>query len=382
MDSVLERIGSRARHSLKGLDPLLFGTVLALLIFGLVMVYSASFIFAQERTGDGYAFITRQFFIAVVGVLGMLGVSMVPHEKFKQYAYPILGVATLMLLAVMIPGIGARAGGAQRWVSLGFMNFQPGEFAKFAVIVFVAFQLDRKSNRLHKVAAGMLSPFLASIPALALLLLQPDFGTTVMIAMITFLMMFVAGVPIKFLGTALAFLIAAGGALIAAAPYRMARLMTFLDPWADPSGKGFQVIQSLIGFHNGQLTGAGLGNGKEKLFYLPEAHNDFIFAVIGEELGFLGVVGLVSAYLYLIYRGLRIATDCWRHHNDRFGLLLATGITLALGLQGFVNMGVVLGLLPTKGLTLPLVSYGGSALLVDLLAVGVLMSVARTREKV
>ncbi|MCM2324005.1 MAG: FtsW/RodA/SpoVE family cell cycle protein, partial [Oligoflexia bacterium] len=160
-------------------------------------------------------------------------------------------------------------------------------------------------------------------------------------------------------------------------PYRRLRLMTFLDPWQDPMGRGFQILQSLVGLHHGGLWGVGLGNGKEKLFFLPEAHNDFIFAVIGEELGFLGVGAVILGYLYLVYRGLQIAFDCQRKYHDLFGMLLAAGITLALGLQGFVNMAVVMGLLPTKGLTLPFISYGGSALLVDLFAVGVLLSIAR-----
>ncbi len=165
--------------------------------------------------------------------------------------------------------------------------------------------------------------------------------------------------------------------LVLSTPYRRARLMTFIDPWQDPMGKGFQVLQSMLGLHNGSFWGVGLGNGKEKLFYLPEAHNDFIFAVIGEELGFLGVAGVVIVFSYFIYRGLKIASVCYEKRNDIFGATLATGITLALGLQGFVNMGVVLGLLPTKGLTLPFISYGGSALFIDLLAIGVLLSISK-----
>lgn len=192
--------------------------------------------------------------------------------------------------------------------------------------------------------------------------------------------MFLAGVPKRFLVGLVGLGVMLASVLILSAPYRRARLMTFLDPWQDPLGKGFQVLQSMLGVHNGSLFGVGLGNGKEKLFYLPEAHNDFIFAVIGEELGFIGVIGVILAFCFFIYRGLKIASNCWDTRHDRFGALAATGITLALGLQGFVNMGVVLGLLPTKGLTLPFISYGGSALVVDLFAVGILLNISKTHS--
>jgi cell division protein FtsW len=201
------------------------------------------------------------------------------------------------------------------------------------------------------------------------------------IVMVLFFMMFLAGVPKKLLLVSVSVAAAIGTWLVLSSPYRHARLMTFLDPWSDPGGRGFQVIQSMVGLHNGQFSGTGLGNGKEKLFYLPEAHNDFIFAVIGEELGFIGVASVMAAYLYFIYRGLKIASDCHQKYGDVFGALLAAGITLALGLQGFVNMAVVLGALPTKGLTLPFISYGGTALFVDLFAVGTLLSIARGPKK-
>jgi cell division protein FtsW len=210
-----------------------------------------------------------------------------------------------------------------------------------------------------------------------LLLRQPDFGTTVMITMVIFVLMFLGGVPKRFLASALILAGTVGSVLALSSPYRRSRILGYWDPWADPGGKGFQIIQSLVGLHNGRFWGVGLGNGKEKLFYLPEAHNDFIFAVIGEELGFLGIAAVIAAYLYFIHRGLRIAYQCQQSRQDRFGMLLASGITLALGLQGFVNIAVVMGLLPTKGLTLPFISYGGSALMVDLFAVGILLSIAR-----
>ena len=359
------------------LDVPLLVTVFSLVAFGLLMVYSASFIHAQETTGDGLSFIKKQLVFAVLGAVALAFATQIHYRRWFGWAYPALGVATVMLAAVMIPGVGARVGGAQRWLRIAGVNFQPGELAKFAVILFGAAQLERKFDRLSKPAAGLLSPFLVPMPALLLLLAQPDFGTTVMISVVLFCLMFLAGVPKRHLSLALGLGGFLAAVLVLSTPYRRMRLMTFLDPWSDPGGKGFQILQSLVGLHHGGISGVGLGNGKEKLLFLPEAHNDFIFAVIGEELGLLGVAGVALTYIYFVYRGLRVSWEAYSRSMDRFALFLGTGITLALGLQGFVNMAVALGLLPTKGLTLPLISYGGSALLVDLFAVGVLLAIGR-----
>ncbi|MGK5089039.1 putative lipid II flippase FtsW [Bdellovibrionota bacterium FG-2] len=358
-------------------DALLLVTVTLLVLFGLLMVYSSSFIFAQERTGDGFSFIKKQALFACIGFGALYLSYRVEYQKWEKWAYPFLGGALLLLIAVLIPGIGLKAGGAQRWLRLGPLSFQPGELAKFAVIFFVAKQLHAKKDRFNNFTAGFLAYFIVPLPTMILLLLQPDFGTTVMIGIVIFALMFLAGVPKKYWLSAIFLITAAGAILILKSPYRMTRVTTFLDPWSDPGGKGFQILQSLVGLHNGRFWGAGLGNGKEKLFYLPEAHNDFIFAVIGEELGFIGIAAVAGAYLYFTYRGLRIAWRSFFNYQDTFGMLLAAGITLALSVQGFINMAVVMGLLPTKGLTLPFVSYGGSALLVDLFSVGVLLNISK-----
>jgi cell division protein FtsW len=346
--------------------------------FGLLMVYSASFIYAQEKLGDGFGLIRKQSAFALLGALAM-AVAMRIDFRFWYRAggYPLLLFATSLLLLVLVPGIGAKVGGAQRWIRLGILNLQPGEVAKFALIFFVARQLHKKRDRLNGFVAGVLAPLLVPLPALLLLLKQPDFGTVVMIGIVILAMMFAAGVPIRFLLGSVGALGSAAAALVLLEPYRKQRLLAFLDPWEDPGGRGFQILQSLLGLYNGKFFGVGLGNSREKLFYLPEAHNDFIGAVIGEELGFLGVLAMVLAFLYLIYRGARIAQESWTRDQSHYGMLLALGITLAIGLQGFVNLAVVMGLLPTKGLTLPLISYGGSALVVDLFALGVLLSIGR-----
>ncbi len=352
-------------------------TVLGMVLFGLLMVLSSSFIFAQERTGFGLSFVSKQLVFAALGFGCLYIASLVDYTRWWDWGYAILILATLLLLLVMIPGVGTKIGGAQRWLRMGPLSFQPGEFAKFALILFVARQLDVKGGRLHNISAGVLANFVVPLPALLLLLAQPDFGTTVIICTVIVALMFLAGVPKRYLAVTFTLALAVGAWLMLSTPYRRQRLMTFLDPWQDPGGTGFQIIQSLVGVSHGGFWGVGLGNGKEKLFYLPEAHNDFIFAVIGEELGFLGVIGLVCTYLYFVYRGLLISWNSHVVHRDRFGLYLGAGITLALGLQGLVNMAVVLGLVPTKGLNLPFISYGGSALIVDLFAVGILLSIAR-----
>jgi cell division protein FtsW len=364
--------------SLSGVDSVLLLLTAGLVIFGLIMVYSSSFIFAQERTGDGFAFIKKQIFFAILGSLLLAVAAQIPHHNWKKWAYPLLISALVSLLVVLIPGIGAKTGGAQRWIRLFGFQFQPAEWTKFACMVFVARQLTVKKADIHRFIPAVLSVFVLLLPVFGLLLLQPDFGSTAVIVMVAFLLMFLGGVPMRFLGTVLASGLALGTFLALGSAYRRARIMTFLDPWSDPSGKGFQILQSFVGLHSGGISGVGLGNGKEKLFFLPEAHNDFIFSVIGEELGFIGLAALVAGFVILVYRGLLVSWQVWDRRNDFFGMLLGSGITLLLGLQAFLNMAVVLGLIPTKGLALPFISYGGSALVIDLFAMGVLLSISRS----
>jgi cell division protein FtsW len=361
-------------------DPVLLLLTVGMVVFGLVMVYSSSFILAQEKTGDGFAFIKKQLVFAVLGLMAMVAGSRIPHENWKKWSYLLLGSAALALVLVLVPGVGARIGGAQRWIRLGFTQFQPSEWAKFACIAFVARQLAVKQDSLDRFVPGVLSVFLMVLPILLLLLAQPDFGSTVVIVGVSFILMFLAGVPARFLAGVIGGGVAAGAALALGSAYRRARIMAFLNPWSDPSGKGFQILQSFVGLHSGGIWGVGLGNGKEKLFFLPEAHNDFIFSVIGEELGFVGVLLVASAFAVLVARGLRVSWLCKERHGDHFGMLLGSGITLLLGLQAFLNMAVVLGLIPTKGLALPFISYGGSALVVDLFCMGVLLNISRSTQ--
>ncbi|MBC7397811.1 MAG: putative lipid II flippase FtsW [Bdellovibrionales bacterium] len=354
--------------------------VMTMVGFGLLMVYSASYIFAEERTGDGFTFIKKQLLYAVLGFCALFFSSRIPHQRWYQWAPAALFTVIGMLVLVMIPGVGARVGGAQRWINLGLFRFQPAELAKLVGVIFVARQLVRHQLHLNDFRRGVIAPVALLLPMMGLLLLQPDFGSTALLAGTTFILMYVAGVRPLYLFGGLFGGLGAAFVLIITSPYRLARVMTFMDPWRDPAGKGFQVIQSMLGLHNGSLLGQGLGNGKEKLFFLPEAHNDFIFAVIGEELGFIGVAAVILAYILFIYRGLKISWTALNTRQDRFGFYLGVGISVILGLQAFINMGVVMGLLPTKGLTLPFISYGGSALTLNLFAIGVLYSISKANQ--
>lgn len=346
------------------------------------MVFSSSFIFAQERYGDGFYFIKRQALFCGLGFVLMAAIGTLDYRIWKKWAYLLLGVGFFLMLLSLIPGIGVKVKGAYRWLPIGGFAIQPAEFAKLAVILFVAKQLTDKSDGVRRFSSGVLACLLAPLPIFVALLLQPDFGTTVILILTTFVLMFLAGVRWLHLAGLIGAGVAAGALLILASPYRLSRITAFMDPWADSAGKGFQILQSLVGFHHGGLLGKGLGNGQEKLFFLPEAHNDFIFSVIGEELGFIGVTALILTYVFFVYRGLWIGWRSYTRQGDRFALLSSTGITMVIAVQGFLNMGVTMGLLPTKGMTLPFISYGGSAILVNFIAVGILMSIAHSKPQV
>jgi cell division protein FtsW len=366
------------KRNFEGADFFLFGLVFALICFGLLMVYSASFIYAEERSGDGLFFIKKQIIYALIGFAALFLTSLIHYKNWLKFSYPIFIFATLLLLLVLVEGVGVRSGGAQRWIEVLGFRFQPAEFFKFSVIIFVASRLIKKEDRLNRFQASILGTALLLAPAFVMLLMQPDLGTIILTSGALFIMLFIGGVPIRFLALSLMSFLPLIAYLIFITPYRFARITSFMNPWQDPSGSGFQVIQSLVGVSNGQIMGVGLGNGKEKLFFLPEAHNDFIFAVISEELGFIGVAVLLFAFSLIITRGFRIASQHFKN-NEKFGFLLAIGLTLMISLQAFVNMGVVFGIVPTKGLTLPFLSYGGSSLIINCIAIGILMNLSKVK---
>lgn len=353
-------------------DQVMILMVVALTSFGIVMVYSASSVMAAKNFHDGAFFLKRQLLFALMGFVVAAVAMRVDYHHWRKLAVPLLLVSLVLLVLVLVPGIGGKVKGATRWIRLPGFNLQPSEFAKIALIVYMAYSLEKKYDKLKSLSYGFLPYMVVLMVLLALLLKQPDMGSALTLAGVTVLMLFAAGTRLVFLlGTVM---VAAPfvAFLVYHSAYRMKRIKAFLNPEQDPTGIGWQIIQSKYAFGAGGLFGQGLGEGKQKLFYLPEAHTDFILSVVGEELGYVGVVVIVGMFMILVQRAMRIAAAA----QDLFGRFLALGIAVLFAIQASVNMGVVTGLLPTKGLALPFLSYGGSSLLVSLLAVGILLNIS------
>jgi cell division protein FtsW len=345
--------------------------VLLLVGMGIVMVYSASSALALKNFGSDYFFLKRQAAFSLVGIIVLVTFSYIPFRLYRVLTYPVLAAAFLMLLAVAFTGWGVSAGGSVRWLQIGAFRFQPSELARLALVIYMAYSMSKKGELLRDFYVGFMPHVMVLGLFSALLLIQPDFGSVVIFAALTWIMLFVGGCRISHLMSVIVVLAPLAWLVMTQAEYRVKRLMSFLDPWQYPADEGYQIVHSLMAFGTGGITGAGLGKGYQKLFYLPEPHTDFIFSVVGEELGLIGVMVVILLYGIMLMRGVRIA----RHARDPFGALLAMGITVTLGLQVCINMGVALGLLPTKGLTLPFLSYGGTSLLINMAAVGIMMNI-------
>jgi cell division protein FtsW len=353
-------------------DVQLLFPVLLLVGIGLVMVYSASSALALKKFGSDYFFLKKQALFALLGFIALVVCRNVPYRWYRRLAYPLLFTAVGLLMAVLWSPLGVSAGGSSRWLDLGAVRFQPSEFARLALIIYLAYSLDKKTDKVKALSIGFF-PHVAVMGILAgLVVKQPDFGSAAILAVLTWLMMFVGGVRLSALFVSSALLGAAGYFFITSSAYRLKRVMTFLDPWKYKTDEGYQIVHSLMAFGTGGWWGAGIGKGYQKLFYLPEPHTDFIFSVIGEELGLAGVLLILGLYSLTVWKGIRIA----RQAPDLFGCYLAIGLTAALGLQICINMGVALGLLPTKGLTLPFLSYGGTSLVLNMASIGILMNIA------
>jgi cell division protein FtsW len=361
-------------------DVYLFMAVLALLAVGLVMVYSASSVVAYDQLGDSGYFFKRQAAWIAIGLAAMWLASRIHYRRLRRFAVPLLLVGLILLGAVLAPGIGRVAGGARRWIQVGPLGFQPVEAAKLALLVYVAHFAAHRGMGIRDLKRGVVPPLAFTGIAAALVLRQPDMGSAMMLLAATVLLLFLAGARIAHLGLLVAGALPVAAAGIVAAHYRVQRILGFLDPWSDPQGSGFHVIQSLLAFGSGGFFGVGLGASSQKFYYLPERHTDFIFAIIGEELGLLGTGGLLALFAVVAYRGFRIA----RAAPDRFGTLLAAGITATIVGQALLNMGVATGVLPVKGVTLPFVSFGGTSLIATMVQVGILSNIsqyARDRER-
>ncbi len=348
-------------------------TTALLVVTGIVMVYSTSAIYAKEFYGDPSFFLKRHLMYLAVGLLLSGWVLTVDSQKIRKYAKPVMGIVLLLLLAVLVPGVGAKISGARRWFRFGPVSIQPSEIAQLAITLYLADVLNRKRAHLDSFFHGILPPMIVLGATVGLILIEPDLGTSVAIVVVAFLLLFIAGVKgTKLLPFVLAS-VPAVIALVAFKPYRVRRIMAYLNPWADPEGAGFQLIQSLVALGSGGLFGVGLGESKQKLFYLPAAHTDFIFSVIGEELGLVGLTVLIIIMGVFVWYGVRLALRA----PDNFGTFAGLGIVMLLLLEALIHIGVSTGAIPTKGLPFPFVSYGGSALVANLVSVAVLLNITR-----
>ncbi|NVM22386.1 MAG: putative lipid II flippase FtsW [Desulfobacterales bacterium] len=355
-----------------GYDRFLLLAVLLLLGIGLVMVYSASSVVAAKRFGSDTYFFERQAAYALAAILLLICCRYVPYTFYMTMAYPLLGAALVLLVVLYVPGIGHEVGGAKRWLRFFGVSFQPSEFARLALIVYLAYSMTKKREKIKEFSIGFLPHAILFVCFTTMIVLQPDFGMAVIIALIVWTMLFLGGVRLCYLLPVLAAMAPIAYYVLIHAGYRLNRLASFLDPWQHQSDAGYQVVHSLMAFGSGGIFGAGIGNGYQKLFYLPEPHTDFIFSVIGEELGLVGVCFVTGLYVIILWRGIVIAMRA----RDLFATFLAAGLTISLGLQVCINQAVALGLLPTKGLTLPFASYGGTSLVVNAVAVGILMNIS------
>lgn len=354
-------------------DIILIIITFTLLMIGLIMVYSASAVWAEYKFDDSFFFAKRQMLFAGVGIVAMFFIMNVDYWTWRTWAKVIIIVCFVLLIFVLIPGIGNVRNGSRSWIGIGAFSIQPSEFMKIAMIAFLAKFLSENQKKITSFKNGLIPALGIVFLAFGMIMLQPDLGTGTVMVGTSVVMIFIAGARIRHF--VLLGLLGLGGfiGLIASAPYRIKRITSFLDPWSDPLGSGFQIIQSLYAIGPGGLFGLGLGESRQKFFYLPEPQTDFIFAILSEELGFIGGSLILLLFALLLWRGIRIALGA----QDLFGSFLAVGIIAMIAIQVMINIGVVTGLMPVTGITLPLLSYGGSSLTLMLIAIGILLNVSR-----
>jgi cell division protein FtsW len=356
-------------------DRTLLVSILSLLVVSVVMVYSSSSVVALTTYDDPAFFMKRQILWAIIGLALMAITMRMDHRTFcdQRIAIGLAVVALILLSATLVPGIGKMVNGSRRWLRFGVLSFQPSEFAKLALIVYLSYFISKKGERLRDFLNGLVPAYIVTGIFLMVAIRQPDFGAAMTLAGVALVMLFAGGANVLHLGGTAAAALPFVYFAVAHSAYRARRIFSFLDPWADPQGAGHQIIQSFLAFGSGGIFGRGLGEGRQKLLFLPERHSDFIYAVIGEELGLIGALIVLVLFLIILWRGVRIALVS----GDAFSRLLALGITLLICFQGLINMAVVTGLLPTKGIALPLVSYGGSSLVITMAALGVLLNISK-----
>ena len=366
---------------LRELDQWLLLSTIAIATIGLVMISSASISFAEHNLGDGFYFLKRQVLYMTMGLVVAALFLYMPSRFWYHNAVPLLVVTIILLVAVLIPGIGRRVNGAQRWIPLGPLNLQVSEVAKFMMILFMASYLERYQRELREYWKSMIRPVLLLIGVAGLLLLEPDFGSMVVVCGTVLAMLFIGGAKLWLFSGLLLTGIAGIASMALISPYRLERLVTFLDPWAHQYDSGYQLTQSLIAFGRGEWFGVSLGNSIQKLFFLPEAHTGFVFSIYAEEFGLIGVAVVLGLYSLLVSRIVHVARKAVRQ-EDWFAAYSCFGIAIVLAGQAFINIGVTSGLLPTKGLTLPFISYGGSSLLVCCAMVALVLRISREMDDV
>ena len=356
---------------MKKIDKKLLISVIVLSLFGLLMIYSSSNIWASYKFNDSFKYLKSQGLFLIIGFFIMNIISKIPYEFYKKYSNPILFICIILLVLVLIPGIGTIRNGSRSWFGIGSFGIQPSEAAKLGLIIFTSKYLS--NNKIKDIKTSVLPILSIVILIFGLIMLQPDFGTGVIIVMSIVSLLFISGVNMSFfIKIGIVGLIGIV-ILVIIAPYRMARITSFLNPWSDPLGSGFQIIQSLYAIGPGGLLGMGLGNSIQKHFYLPEPQTDFIFSIISEELGFAGVLIISLLFIIIIYRGFKIAINT----ENKFASFLAYGITFSIAFQTILNLMVVVGLIPVTGVTLPFLSYGGSSLLVSMTEIGILLNISK-----
>lgn len=359
----------------RGYDYVLLVPTLLLVGLGLIAIYSSSSLLAEHKLGDSYYYLKRQGMFCLLGLCLMIFAKNAPAAIYRMLAYPLLLISFSLLLLLFVPGLGMKVGGANRWLSFAGFSFQPSELCKLALALYMAYSMAKKGSDMARFSKGLVPHLVIAGAFMVLVVLQPDLGTSIIIGCWLMILLFIGGVNLFQLLSLILMATPVLFWLIWQADYRLKRWWAFLNPWEDPQGLGFQIIHSFLAFGSGGIFGVGLGNSKQKLLYLPEPHTDFILSILAEELGLVGLTTIVVLFSILILRGIKVALDT----RDLYSSYLALGITCFLGIQVLINMGVVMGLLPTKGLTLPLISYGGSSLVMSLLGIGILLNVSARR---
>jgi len=354
----------------------IFISVLVLVGIGTLMVHSSTALMSMRKYGSGFHYLWNHLFTVIVGIGTMIVLSKIDYRRIRPLVYALMAVSVVMLALLYVPGIGISANGARRWLRLWPTTFQPSEFVKIVMVIFLADYMDKNINRMREFRYGILIPVGIMLVFQGVIILQPDFGAVMSIGILTLCLLVLGGARLTHLGGLVLIAMPAIYILITSSAYRMKRVMCFTDPWEDPFGCGFQLVQSFIAFGKGRFLGVGLGGSQQKLYFLPEVHTDFIFSLIGEELGLAGVTLVISLFIWLFIKGMKVASKT----DDPFSYFLTLGLSMMIGVQAIINFAVSTGLMPTKGLPLPFISYGGSALLINLAAVGILISISTRNE--